>query len=102
MLVTLTLTAMAIVREKEIGTMEQLMVTPIRPIELIIGKTLPFAAIGLVQLVGITTAALLIFHVPLNGSPLLLLFSSILFIACSLGMGLFISTISNTQQQAMM
>ena len=102
MLVTLTLTSMAIVREKEIGTMEQLMVTPIRPIELIIGKTLPFAAIGLAQLFFITIVAMLVFHVPLHGSPWLLVFASIFFIECTLGMGLFISTISATQQQAMM
>lgn len=102
MLVTLSLTSLSIVREKEIGTMEQLMVTPIRPIELIIGKTLPFAAIGLVQLVFISLFALLIFRVPLHGSPWLLLFSSLFFIECTLGLGLFISTISNTQQQAMM
>ncbi len=101
MLVTLTLTSMAVVREKEIGTMEQLMVTPIRPIELIIGKTLPFAAIGLAQLLFITIVALLVFHVPLHGSPFLLVFASIFFIECTLGMGLFISTISATQQQAM-
>lgn len=102
MLVTLTLTSMAIVREKEIGTMEQLMVTPVRPMELILGKTLPFAAIGLVQLVFITTVAMLLFGVPLRGNPLLLLLASICFLTCSLGAGLFISTISNTQQQAMM
>lgn len=102
MLVTLTLTSMAIVREKEIGTMEQLMVTPIRPMELILGKTLPFAAIGLVQLLVITGVAMLLFDVPLRGNPLLLLLASVCFLTCSLGAGLFISTISNTQQQAMM
>ena len=102
MLVTLTLTSMAIVREKEIGTMEQLMVTPIRPMELILGKTLPFAAIGLVQLLFITGVAMLLFDVPLRGSPLLLVLASGCFLTCSLGAGLFISTISNTQQQAMM
>ncbi len=102
MLVTLSLTSMAIVREKEIGTMEQLMVTPIRPIELIIGKTLPFAAIGMIQLLFITMVGMLVFQVPLNGSPGLLVFSSLFFIECTLGLGLFISTISNTQQQAMM
>ncbi len=102
MLVTLSLTSMAIVREKEIGTMEQLMVTPIRPFELILGKTLPFAAIGLLQLAFITTVALVVFRVPLNGSPLLLLFASMCFILCTLGLGLFISTVSATQQQAMM
>ncbi len=102
MLVTLTLTSMAIVREKEIGTMEQLMVTPIRPMELILGKTLPFAAIGLVQLLVITGVALLLFDVPLRGNPLLLVLASACFLTCSLGAGLFISTVSNTQQQAMM
>ena len=102
MIVTVMLTALAIVREKEIGTMEQLMVTPIRPIELMIGKTLPFAIVGLVQVVMITTAALLVFHVPFRGSAVLLLFSSILFLMTTLGAGLFLSTISHTQQQAMM
>jgi ABC-2 type transport system permease protein len=102
MLVTLTLTSMAIVREKEIGTMEQLMVSPIRPYELILGKTLPFAAIGLVQVAFVTILAMLIFGVSLRGSPLLLALTSLLFILCSLGLGLFISTISQTQQQAMM
>jgi ABC-2 type transport system permease protein len=102
MLVTLSLTSMAIVREKEIGTMEQLMVTPIRPIEIILGKTLPFAAIGMVQLLFITLVGMLVFKVPLHGSPLLLVFSSLFFVLCTLGLGLFISTISNTQQQAMM
>jgi ABC-2 type transport system permease protein len=101
-MVTLILTAMAIVREKEIGTMEQLMVTPIRPIELILGKTLPFALIGLADVILITSAALLIFHIPFNGSGLLLLICAMLFILTTLGVGLFISTISNTQQQAMM
>ena len=101
-LITLSLTAMAIVREREIGTMEQLMVTPIRPVELILGKTLPFALIGLVDVLLVTGAALLIFHIPLRGSLLLLLFSSILFLLTTLGAGLFISTICHTQQQAMM
>jgi len=102
MTVTLMLTALAIVREKEIGTMEQLMVTPVRPIEVMIGKTLPFAAVGLMDLILITVAALVVFHIPLRGSALLLLGCSILFLLTSLGAGLFISTISQTQQQAMM
>jgi ABC-2 type transport system permease protein len=102
MMVTLMLTTLAIVREKEIGTMEQLMVTPIRPIELIIGKTAPFALVGLFDLVLVTSAALLIFRIPFRGSALLLLFCSILFLLTSLGAGLFLSTISRTQQQAMM
>jgi len=102
MLVTLMMTAMAIVREKEIGTMEQLMVTPIRPIELMLGKTMPFALVGLVDMALVVVAALLLFHVPFRGSPLLLLACAILFLMSTLGAGLFISTISQTQQQAMM
>jgi ABC-2 type transport system permease protein len=101
-LVTLSLTAMAIVREKEIGTMEQLMVTPIRPVELILGKTLPFVLVGYWDLVLVTTAALLLFHVPFNGNFFLLLFAAGMFLLTTLGAGLFISTISRTQQQAMM
>ena len=102
MMVTLMLTAMAIVREKEIGTMEQLMVTPIRPIELMLGKTLPFAVVGLVDVALISTVALVVFRVPFRGSVLLLFFCSVLFLMTSLGAGLFLSTISHTQQQAMM
>ncbi len=101
-LVTLMLTAMAIVREKEIGTMEQLMVTPIRPIELMLGKTLPFAAIGLLEVILVTSAALLIFKIPFQGSFVLLLGCAAAFLLSSLGAGLLISTVSTTQQQAMM
>lgn len=101
-LVTLMLTAMAVVREKEIGTMEQLMVTPIRPIELILGKTLPFALIGLFDTIMVTVAALVVFQVPLRGNLLLLLLGACLFLMTTLGMGLFLSTVSHTQQQAMM
>lgn len=102
MMVTLMLTALAIVREKEIGTMEQLMVTPVRPVELILGKTLPFALVGLLDVVLVTGVALLVFHIPLHGSFPLLLFCALLFLMTTLGAGLFLSTISNTQQQAMM
>src|SRR5262249_61998577 len=77
MMVTLMLTALAIVREKEIGTMEQLMVTPIRPIELMIGKTLPFAVVGLLDVVLVTSAALVVFRGPLRGSVLVLLFVAV-------------------------
>jgi len=102
MMVTLMLTALGIVREKEIGTMEQLMVTPVRPIELMLGKTLPFAVVGLLDVVLITVVALLVFHIPLRGSFLLLLGCAVLYLMTSLGAGLFLSTISQTQQQAMM
>lgn len=101
-IVTLMLTSLAIVREKEIGTMEQLMVTPIRPIELMLGKTLPFAIVGLVQISLVTTIALIVFRVPLRGNILLLGITAVLFLVTTLGSGLFISTVSDTQQQAML
>ena len=101
-LLTIMLTSMAIVREKEIGTMEQLMVSPIRPLELMLGKTLPFAAVGILEVVLVTGAALLVFGIPFKGSVVLLLFCSVLFLLTTLGAGLFISTLSGTQQQAMM
>ena len=101
-MVTLMLTAQAIIREKEIGTLEQLMVTPIRPIELMLGKTLPFALVGLMNMLIITAGALLIFHIPFRGNFFLLLFCALLFLMTSLGAGLFLSTVSQTQQQANM
>jgi ABC-2 type transport system permease protein len=90
------------VREREIGTLEQLMVTPIRPIELMLGKTLPFAMVGLVNMTMVTIAALLIFRVPFRGDFLFLAGATLLFLVSTLGIGLFISTISETQQQAML
>jgi len=102
MIVTMMLTALAIVREKEIGTMEQLMVTPVRPIELMLGKTLPFAAVGILDVCLITAVALLVFHIPLRGNVVLLFFCSVLYLMTTLGAGLFLSTVSHTQQQAMM
>ncbi|MBZ5594158.1 MAG: ABC transporter permease [Acidobacteriia bacterium] len=101
-LVTLMLTAMAIVREKEIGTMEQLMVTPIQPIELMLGKTLPFAVVGLFDVTLAVSVALALFHIPFRGSVWVLLLGAVTFLMTSLGAGLFISTVSRTQQQAMM
>ena len=102
MLVTLSLTALAIVREKEIGTMEQLMVTPITPTELILGKTLPFVVIGFWDMVLVVVASLLIFHVPFAGNFGTLCLAAFFFILTSLGAGLFLSTVSKTQQQANM
>jgi ABC-2 type transport system permease protein len=101
-LVTMMLTAMSIVREREIGTMEQLMVTPITSFELILGKLLPFAIVGIIDAVIVVIAALLVFGIPLRGSVLLLFGCTVLYLLSTLGVGLFISTISNTQQQAMM
>ena len=102
MLVSLMLTSMAIVREREAGTMEQLMVTPIKPIELMIGKTLPFAAISFIDMLLVTAAGVYWFDVPIRGSLLLLLVCTAIYLLSVLGTGLFISTISKTQQQALM
>ena len=102
LLVCLLLTSLAIVREREIGTLEQLMVSPLTPGELIAGKTIPFAIIGLVDLAVVTTVALVWFEVPFEGSVFFLVVASILFLLSGLGVGLFISTISNTQQEAFM
>jgi ABC-2 type transport system permease protein len=101
-MMSLLLTAMAIVKEKEIGTMEQLTVSPLKPIELIIGKLLPFGVIAIMQAVLITSLGVLWFHIPLRGSLVLLLFSTCIYLFTTLGIGLFISTISSTQQEAMM
>ncbi|MGB5106899.1 MAG: ABC transporter permease [Candidatus Zixiibacteriota bacterium] len=100
-LVTLMLTSMAIVREKEFGTMEQLIVTPIRPSELILGKALPYAFIGMVDIALICAVAVFYFQVPLVGSLTLLFGTSLIFMLSTLAVGLLISTISATQQQAM-
>jgi len=101
-IMTLLLTAMAIVREKEIGTMEQLIVSPIKPIELILGKITPFAIIALGDIAMITLAGVLWFKVPLRGSILLLFIASTIYLLTTLGVGIFISTISATQQEAVM
>ena len=102
LLVTANLAAMAIVREKEIGTLEQLNVTPLRRWELIVGKLLPYGVIALIDVLLVTAVAVFWFEVPLRGSVVLLLAMSLLYVLCTLGLGLFISTISDTQQQAMM
>ena len=102
MLVITLLTAMAIVREKEIGTLEQLMVSPIRPRALILGKSIPFILIGYADMILITMVAVYWFQIPIRGSLLLLFLSTSVYLLSSLGAGLFISTISQTQQQAMM
>ena len=101
-LVCLLLTALAIVREREMGTLEQLMVSPLQPIELIAGKCIPFAIIGMFDLLLVTAVALLWFHIPFQGSFLLLLLASVLYLLSGLGIGLLISTVSNTQQEAFM
>jgi ABC-2 type transport system permease protein len=102
MLMGLLLTSLAVVREREIGTLEQLMVSPLSPIELILGKTLPVVLIAFIQLGMITTVALLWFDIPLRGSFLLLIVAALFYILSGLGLGLFISTVSSTQQEAFM
>jgi ABC-2 type transport system permease protein len=94
------LTAFAIVREREVGTLEQLMVTPIRPVEFIIGKTLPFFVIGLIEVSLVASIGKFWFQVPFQGNPLLLFAGTCLFLLSVLAIGLLISTICRTQQQA--
>jgi ABC-2 type transport system permease protein len=102
MLLSLLLTSMAIVREKEVGTMEQLIVTPLKSYELILGKTIPFIIVAQAQMIMVIVFAVLWFQIPLVGSIPLLLAATALFLLSTLGVGLFISTVSRTQQQAMM
>lgn len=102
MLVGLMLTSMAIVREKETGTIEQIMVTPIRPVEFILGKCAPFALVGFIDTALVSAVGLFWFDIPFRGSFTLLLIGTALFLLGTLGIGLFISTVSRTQQQAMM
>jgi ABC-2 type transport system permease protein len=102
LVVTTNLSAMAIVREKEIGTLEQLNVTPLARWELIVGKLLPYALIGMLDVVLVTVVAVYWFEVPMRGSLALLFAMSLVYLLCTLGLGLFVSTVSDTQQQAMM
>lgn len=101
-IMSLLLSSMAIVREKEIGTMEQLIVSPIKPLELMLGKLIPFIIIATIQVFYITLIAYFWFKVPMKGSLVLLFFSTLIYLLTTLGIGLFVSTISATQQEAMM
>jgi ABC-2 type transport system permease protein len=102
MVATVMLTAQAIVREKEMGTMEQVLVTPIKPVELLLAKISPFVIIGFTDVLLVMTVALFWFKVPFRGNFLVLLFTVGLFLLTTLGIGLYISTISKTQQQALL
>jgi len=102
MIITMTLTSLGVVREKEIGTLEQLQVTPIKPHELIIGKLIPFIMIGFFDVTVVLAIARFWFDVPMTGSLALLFGLSGLFILTTLGLGLFVSTIAKSQQQAML
>jgi ABC-2 type transport system permease protein len=102
LIVTANLTSMAIVRERELGTLDQLNVTPLSRWELIIGKLMPYALVGFVDVLLVVALAVWWFAVPFRGSLPLLLSASLVYLMCTLGLGLFVSTISSTQQQAMM
>lgn len=102
MMITLILTSLAIVKEKEIGTFEQLIVTPIKPYQLIMGKLVPFSIVGLLATVVVITAMRVIFDIPVRGSVTFLFVATTIYVLSLLGFGLFVSTISKTQQQAMM
>ncbi len=102
MIISLLFTSMSIIKEREIGTMEQLIVTPIKPAEFVLGKTIPYVIIAVGQMIAVTIFAIYWFDLPMNGNPLYLLAATVLFLLTTLGIGLFISTISATQQQAMM
>jgi ABC-2 type transport system permease protein len=102
LIVTTNLSAMGIVRERELGTLEQLNVTPLRRSELIIGKLVPYGLVGLIDVVLVLSVAVFWFQVPLRGSVVLLFGMTLIYLLSTLGLGLFVSTISSTQQQAMM
>jgi len=94
------LTTFAIVREREVGTLEQIIVSPIRPIEFILGKTIPFFLIGFADVALVTLVGVLWFRIPFLGDPLIMLLGASLFLLAALGLGLLLSTLSRTQQQA--
>lgn len=102
MVMTMTLSSMAIVREAETGTLEQLLVTPLKPGHIIVGKLAPYALIGAIEFVTALPIVLFWFEVPLRGALSTLVLLTIPFMLCMLGLGLLVSTISKTQQQAMM
>jgi ABC-2 type transport system permease protein len=101
LIITVFLTSMSIVREKEIGTLEQLMVTPLRSSELILGKVIPFSILGMIEISIAMVLVYLLFGIGVEGSVALLFAESALFILTTLGVGILISTISETQQQAL-
>jgi ABC-2 type transport system permease protein len=101
-LLTAMLTALAIVRERERGTIEQLMVTPIRPIELVVGKIIPYVAVAFFDVLEVLAIGVFWFGVPIHGSLGLLLVLSALFLMTTLGIGIFVSSVANTQQEAML
>ena len=102
LIVTSIVTAMGLAREREVGTMEQLLVTPIRPVALMLGKTIPYALFGLVDQALILVVGNLVFDVPLRGSIPLLFGAALVYLVATLGLGLVVGTLAKTQQQALM
>lgn len=102
LIVTAIITAMGLAREREVGTMEQLLVTPIRPVALMIGKTIPYAMFGLIDQALILVVGNLVFDVPLRGSIPLLFGAALVYLVATLGLGLVVGTLARTQQQALM
>jgi len=100
LVIVVNLTAFAIVREREVGTLEQIMVSPIRPSEFILGKTVPFFLIGLGEVSLVAGVGMLWFQIPFVGNPLVFLLGTMLFLLSTLALGLLISTLCSTQQQA--
>lgn len=101
-IITTILMSMAIVKEREVGTLEQLIVTPIKPMHLVIGKMIPFIILGFMDALIVLGVMVFWFGIGIRGSFIFLLASCFIFVLSTLGIGLFISTISKTQQQAMM
>lgn len=101
-MITILLTAMSVVKERENTTIDQLIVSPLRPEELVIGKTLPYMIVGLIDTIVVTLILIFWFHVPFSGSFSLLLVISVAFLLTTTAIGLFISTISHSQQQAIL
>ncbi|MBN2365129.1 MAG: ABC transporter permease, partial [Calditrichaeota bacterium] len=100
-IIPMMLSAMSLVKEKEIGTLEQLMVTPLKKHQLLLGKIIPFLILSYVELAIVMTVAILFFNISMNGSYLLLALLSLLYLIATIGLGIFISTFTHTQQQAM-
>jgi ABC-2 type transport system permease protein len=102
MLISAMMTSISIAREKELGTMEVLLVSPLKPMQIIVGKVLPYVLLSFINAITILLMSYFIFGMPVKGSLLLLLFESILFVVMALSLGIFLSTVSNSQQMAMM
>ncbi|MFP4466988.1 MAG: ABC transporter permease [Candidatus Goldiibacteriota bacterium] len=102
LIVTLVVTAVSIVREKENGNIEQITVTPIKPYQIILGKTMPYAGLGFVNIISTVLTGMIVFGIPFEGSFILLILLSVFMILASIGTGVLISTVSATQQQAML